>query len=100
MKNNEHNDSIEYEKAMRFLGVGCNCGCSKMIPREKFADLREAFQALSRPEQDIFVMAQLKAINGGEITASRRLKKKIRTNKRTFIIEIAICHFVRKHVRN
>ena len=46
--------------------------------------LREAFQALSRSEQDIFLMAQLKAMNGGEITASRRLKKKTRTNKRTF----------------
>jgi len=55
-----------------------------MIPRERFAELREAFQALSRSEQDIFVMAQLKAMNGGEITASRRLKKKARTNKRTF----------------
>jgi len=38
-------------------------------------------------------MAQLKAMNGGEITASRRLKKKTRTNKRTFIIEIAIRFF-------
>ena len=84
MKNNEHNNSTEYEKAMRFLELGCNCGCSEMIPRERFAELREAFQALSRPEQDIFVMAQLKATNGGEITASRRLKKKMRTNKRTF----------------
>jgi len=57
---------------------------SKKIPREKFAELRETFQALSRTEQDIFLMAQLKAMNGGEITASRRLKKKTRTNKRTF----------------
>ena len=69
---------------MRFMEIGCNCGCSKIIPREKFTELREAFHALSRPEQDIFVMAQLKAMNGGEITASRRLKKKTRTNKRTF----------------
>ncbi|KAG9289355.1 hypothetical protein G9A89_007916 [Geosiphon pyriformis] len=44
------------------------------------AELREAFQALSRPEQDIFLMVQLKAMNGGEITASRRLKKKTPTN--------------------
>src|SRR5690348_9174593 len=70
-----YNGSTEYEKAMRFLERGCNCGCSKMIPREKFAELREAFQALSKSEQDIFLMAQLKAMNGGEITASRRLKK-------------------------
>jgi len=74
----------EYEKAMRFLEMGCNCGCSQKIPREKFAELREAFQALSRSEQDIFLMAQLKAMNGGEITANRRLKKKMCTNKRTF----------------
>jgi len=84
MSNNEYNVSIEYEKAMRFLDIGCNCGCSTMIPREGFAELREAFQALSRSEQDIFLMAQLKAMNGGEITTSRRLKKKTRTNKRTF----------------
>ena len=84
MENYNYNGSIEYEKAMRFLEVGCNCGCSKMIPREKFAELREAYQALSRSEQDIFLMAQLKAMNAGEITASRRLKKKARINKRTF----------------
>ena len=84
MVNNEYNGSAEYEKAIRFLEIGCNCGCSKIIPREKFAEIREAFQALSRSEQDIFLMAQLKVMNGGEITASRRLKKKTRTNKRTF----------------
>ena len=66
---------------MRFLEIGCNCG---VIPKETFAELHEAFQALSRSEQDIFLMAQLKAMNGGEITASRRLKKKMRANKRTF----------------
>ena len=84
MISNEYNGSAEYEKAIRFLEIGCNCGCSKKISREEFAELCEAFQALSRPKQDIFVMAQLKAMNGGEITASRRLKKKTRTNKRTF----------------
>ena len=84
MENYNYNGSTEYEKAMRFLEVGCNCGCSKKIVREKFAELREAFQALSRSEQDIFLMAQLKAMNGGEITTSRRLKRKMRTNKRTF----------------
>ena len=77
MLNNKYNASTEYKKAIRLLN---NCGCSKKISREKFAELREAFQALSRSEQDIFLMAQLK----GEITASRRLKKKTRTNKRTF----------------
>ena len=84
MENYNYNDSTEFEKAIRFLETGCKCGCAKMIPRERFAELREAFQAFSRSEQDIFLMAQLKAMNGGEITASRRLKKKMRTNKRTF----------------
>ena len=84
MENYNYNGSTEYEKAIRFLEIGCNCGCSKMIPRERFAELRKAFQALSRSEQDIFLMAQLKAMNGGELTVSRRLKKKTRTNKRTF----------------
>jgi len=60
---------LDMEKATRFLEIGCNCGCSKRIPKEKFAELREAFQALSRSEQDIFLMVQLKAINGGKVTA-------------------------------
>ena len=68
MENYNYNSSTEFEKAIRFLELGCNCGCSKMILREKFADLREAFQALSRSEQDIFLMAQLKAMNDGETT--------------------------------
>ena len=75
MKDYNYNGSTEYENAMCFLEIGCKCGCSKKIPREKFAELREAFQALSRSEQDIFLMAQLKAMNGGETTASRRLEK-------------------------
>ena len=84
MKDYNYNGSTEYKKTTRFLEISCNCGCSKKIPREKFAELREAFQAPSRSEQKIFLMAQLKAMSGGEITASRRLKRKTRTNKRTF----------------
>ena len=55
MKSSEYNnnDSTEYEKTIHFLEVGCNCGCSRVIPKKKFAELREAFQALCRPEQDI-----------------------------------------------
>jgi hypothetical protein len=55
----------EYEKAIHFLGQGCGCGCSAKVPREDFAELREAFQALSKTEQDIFLMAQLKSMDGG-----------------------------------
>ena len=73
----------EYEKAIEFLKVGCGCGCSSKVPKEAFAEMREAFQALSKPEQDIFLMAQLRAMDGGSISASRRLKKKVRVNKRT-----------------
>ena len=80
---NKHNFT-EYEKAINFLKNSCNCGCSNKIPKEKFAEMREAFQALSRSEQDIFLMAQLKVMDGGTISNSRRLKKKIHTNKRTF----------------
>ena len=82
--NNNHNGSAEYQKAIDFLEKGCNCGCSSRIPREQFAELRESFQALSKVEQDIFLMAQLKAMDGGSINISRLLKKETRSNKRTF----------------
>jgi hypothetical protein len=83
---NKHNNFTEYEKAINFLKNGCNCGCSNKIPKEKFAEMREDFQALSKSEQDIFLMAQLKVmIDGGIIISnSKRLKRKIRSNKRTF----------------
>src|SRR5947199_6482858 len=84
MKSNKYNGSNEYEKAIDFLEKGCDCGCSSRIPKEQFAELRESFQALSKTEQDIFLMAQLKAMDGGSISTSRRLKKKTRSNKRTF----------------
>src|SRR5687767_11446908 len=74
----------EYEKAIEFLKVGCGCGCSFKVPKEAFAELREAFQALSKSEQDVFLMAQLKSMDGGVTNTSRRLKKKARVNKRTF----------------
>ena len=74
----------EYQKALHFLEQGCGCGCSGKVPREAFAKLREAFQALSKTEQDIFLMAQLKSMDGGVTNTSRRLKKKARVNKRTF----------------
>ena len=84
--NNKYNGSNEYQKAIYFLekGCGCGCSCSSRIPKEEFAELRESFQALSKIEQDIFLMAQLKAMDGGSTSTSRRLKKKTRSNKRTF----------------
>jgi hypothetical protein len=54
MKNYNYNGSTEYEKATSFLEIGCDCGCSKMISREKFAELREAFQALSNRNKIYF----------------------------------------------
>src|SRR5687767_9737524 len=83
-KINKHNGSNEYERAIYFLEKGCNCDCSSRIPKEEFAELRESFQALSKSEQDIFLMAQIKTMNGGTISSSRCLKKKTRSNKRTF----------------
>ena len=73
----------EYEKALHFLELGCGCGCSAKVPKEEFTELREAFQALTKSEQDIFLMAQLKTMDGGVTNTSRRLKKKARVNKRT-----------------
>ncbi|CAG8850623.1 845_t:CDS:2, partial [Racocetra persica] len=49
----------EYQKALQFLERGCECGCSKQLPKEKFAELRAGFQKLSKTEQDAFVMANL-----------------------------------------
>ncbi|CAG8575396.1 10569_t:CDS:1, partial [Ambispora leptoticha] len=60
-------DLTEYEKALNFLEVGCGCGCSTKVPKEEFAELREDFQALTKPEQDIFLMAQLRSMDGGAI---------------------------------
>ena len=82
--NKYNNNFTEYEKAINFLKNGCNCGCSNKIPKEKFAEIREDFQALSKSEQDIFLMAQLKVIDGGITSSSKHLKRKIRSNKRTF----------------
>ncbi|KAG9297345.1 hypothetical protein G9A89_004007 [Geosiphon pyriformis] len=64
----------EFEKEDEITCI-CNCGCSKIIPKEKFAELREAFQALSRSEQDIFLMTQLKALNDSGVGKWSRIKK-------------------------
>ena len=74
----------EYEKAFRFLEVGCGCGCSAKLPKEEFAVLREDFQALTKPEQDIFLMAQLRSMDGGPISTSRRLRNKTHVNKTVY----------------
>ena len=94
--NNKYNGSNEYQKAIDFLEKGCGCGCSSRIPKGQFAELRESFQALSKVEQDIFLMAQLKAMDGGSISTSRRLKKKTRSNKELSINGITIHSFVKK----
>ena len=46
--------------------------------------MQESFQALSKLEQDIFLMAQLKVMDGRIISNSKRLKRKVRFNKRIF----------------
>ena len=55
MKCNINNNFTEYEKAINFLKNSCNCSLNK-ISKEKFAEMREAFQALFKLEQDIFLM--------------------------------------------
>ena len=39
MKYNINNNFTKYEKAIKFLDMGCRCGCFAKIPREKFAEL-------------------------------------------------------------
>jgi hypothetical protein len=78
------NNFTEYEKALQFLEKGCKCGCSAILPREKFAKQRARFQFLSKEAREIFLMAQLLLMNEGEITTSSRFPKRERTNKRTF----------------
>ena len=73
----------EYEKALHFLEAGCGCGCSTKMPKEEFAELREDFQVLIKSEQDIFLMTQLRSMDGGVISTSRHLKNKTQANKRT-----------------
>jgi hypothetical protein len=90
--NNKYNGSNEYQKAIEFLEKGCDCGCSSRIPKEEFAELRESFQALSKVEQDIFLMAQLKAMDGGLIS----LKIKPDLIKELSTIGITIHFFVKK----
>ena len=68
----------EYEKALHFLEVGCGCGCSIKMPKEEFAESREDFQALTKPE-DIFIMAQLRPMDGGAINTSLALTKELST---------------------
>ena len=70
MKNSEYNSLTKYEKAMHFFRDRLQLWLFKKDFERKFVELCEAFQALSRPEQDIFLMAQLKAMNGGKIIAS------------------------------
>ena len=82
-KTHEYNNNFsEYGKALQFLERGCSCGCFSQLPKERFAQLREQFQNLSKVEQDSFLMAQLINTNEGEITTSSRFPKRERTNYR------------------
>ena len=76
--------NTHYQKAIQFLEKGCKCGCSAQLPKEKFAQLRVQFQNLSKSSQDTFIMAQLLAMNEGNITTSSRFPKRERINTRTF----------------
>ena len=87
--NNKSNGSNEYQKAIDFIEKGCDCGCSSRIPKEQFAELRESFQALSKSDQDIFLVAQIKAMDGGSI-------RKLDLIKELSITEITIHFFVKK----
>jgi hypothetical protein len=95
-KTHKYNTNFsEYKKALKFLKKGCECGCSKKVPPEEFAQLRSDFQSLPKAEQDAFVMAHLFIMRDREkISTSPRLKKKERTNQRflyLFDYKIPIC---------
>src|SRR5437867_9466926 len=96
--NNKYNGSNEYQKAIGFLEKGCGCGCSSRIPKENFAELRESFQALSKSEQDIFLMAQLKAMDGGSTSTGRCLKRKLDLIEEHSISGITIQYSAKKHI--
>lgn len=81
---NKYEIPSEYQKALTFLKIGCECGCSKQVPPEKFAKRREEFQNLSRKERDAMVMGQILIMDEGDTTTSSRFPKKKRTNNRTF----------------
>jgi hypothetical protein len=84
-KTHEYNTNYtEYKQALQFLKKGCKCGCSKKVPKEKFAKLRLNFQNLPKSEQDSFIMGQLYLMDEGEITTSSRFPKRKRTNQRIF----------------
>ena len=53
----------KYKKALYFLRVGCGYSCSPKLPKEEFTKLQEDFQALTKPKQDIFLIAQLKTMD-------------------------------------
>ena len=86
MKTHKYNSNFkeEYQKALSFLKKGCECGCSKKVPKEKFAKRRADFQSLSKKEQDATLMGQLLIMEEGDITTSSRFPKRARTNQRTF----------------
>jgi len=66
----------EYEKALYFLNLAAVAVAPPKCP-EEFAELR------SKSEEDIFLMAQLRSMDGGAINTSRCLRNKTRINKRT-----------------
>ncbi|RIA84083.1 hypothetical protein C1645_832789 [Glomus cerebriforme] len=80
----EKGDIWNKDKIKIMHPLSYNCSCSNKISKEKFAEIREAFQVLSKSEQDIFSMAQLIVMDGGIISNSKQFKKKTRSNKRTF----------------
>ena len=46
MENYNYNGSTEYEKVilLRFLNIGCNCGCSKIIPKRSLLNYVRRFK--------------------------------------------------------
>ncbi|CAG8532167.1 8896_t:CDS:2 [Ambispora leptoticha] len=88
-----------YERTHHFLEMECGCGCSIKMPKKEFAELREDFQALNKPEQDIFLMAQLRSMDEGAINTSRHLKNKFESI-RGLSTDAHICRNYYENIRN
>ncbi|CAG8822024.1 21109_t:CDS:1, partial [Cetraspora pellucida] len=85
-----------------YKSTSCNCGpdkkCFMMIPLDEFLMRRAYFQSLSKNMQDIYLMAQILAFDGGFMTTN---KKRNRQNMRTFWRynnNILLCKKVYEHM--
>jgi len=54
MKDSEYNGSTEYQKAIHFLEMGCNCSCSKIISDRSLLNYVKHFKLSFDPNKIYF----------------------------------------------